>query len=69
MVAEPPNWTLVKKKQAHKAQAVQFGLNSCCKGSFSPPKATEVINIEKMGLLSEQHKDEKLFVSASCLLI
>lgn len=57
-----------RKQSAHQAQAMQFWFNICCKSSF-PSKATVVINIEKIGLLSEQHKDEKLFVTASCLLI
>lgn len=56
------------QQSALKAQAMQFWFNICCKSSF-PPKATVLINIEKTGLLSEQHKDEKLFVSASCLHI
>lgn len=56
------------KQSAYKAQEMQFWFNICCKSSF-PSKATAVINIEKIGLLSQQHKDEKLFVSASCLLI
>lgn len=56
------------KKSAHTARAVQFWFNICCKSGF-PLKATAVINIEKIGLFSKQHKDEELFVSASCLLI
>lgn len=70
----PEQWTFQlkpgkeSKKSAHKAQAVQFWFNICCKSGF-PPQATAVINTEKIGLFSEQHKEEELFVSASCLLI
>lgn len=45
---------------------MQFCFDICCKSRFSP-KAPAVINIEKIGLLSEQHGDEKLYLQAVCL--
>lgn len=45
---------------------MQFWFDICCKSRFSP-KAPAVINIEKIGLLSEQHGDEKLYLQAVCL--
>lgn len=58
-----------KEKASTQGPGCAVWVEQLLQGELFPPKATEVINIEKMGLLSEQHKDEKLFVSASCLLI
>lgn len=45
---------------------MQFWFNICCKSRFSY-KAPTVINIKKIGLLPEQHGDEKLYLQALCL--